>query len=164
MDSFFNIIINAPAYVQIVALIVACLACKFGPRNLFSFSGRLSRSSYIACMIFLLIIGFITIFVFGFYQNNRSDLLLTLSAALYILVIIINLSIVIRRLHDIGFSPWWIAVLIFASVSALEYYPDTNLVNLATNILTAILLLIPGTQGRNKYGPDPLAKDEAAEK
>lgn len=160
MDDFFKQLIAAPGYVQAVILIAVILICRFGPRNLFSFSGRMSRSSYIACVICLFVIGLITIFTFGFYARNNSDLLFAIAGSLYFIVNIINLSLVSRRLRDIGFSPWWLVVLIIVGVAITSTTGSEDLFSRATDALTVILLIIPGTKGPNKYGPDPLASTE----
>jgi uncharacterized membrane protein YhaH (DUF805 family) len=53
-----------------------------------------------------------------------------------------SLAIEIRRLHDIDRRGWWVVI---------KLYPPFWI------IITLILLFTKGTQGPNRYGPDPIA-------
>lgn len=63
-----------------------------------------------------------------------------------------------KRLHDRGKSGWWAAVILFALVAVWQ--PPLN----PADVLLTILLLwaavelgvMPGEQGTNRYGPNPL--------
>lgn len=156
MDDFLNFFLEAPAYVKIVILLVTGLIYKFGPKNLFRFSGRLSRSSYISCLVFLLIIAIIYFFTFSYYERNHSDLIFALAGIMYFCIEIINLSIVVRRLRDIDLSPWLLVLCFVAAMGLYIYDEQTTLIQRGSDALTIILLVIPGTKGPNKYGPDPL--------
>jgi len=54
------------------------------------------------------------------------------------------LGVAVRRLHDTGRSGWWWLI---------------NFVCCIGGITLIVFYCLPGTQGDNKYGPDPLAKD-----
>lgn len=51
---------------------------------------------------------------------------------------------VVRRLHDINASGWWFAL---------------SLVPIANFVLGVTLLFMKGTEGENRYGPDPLQSE-----
>jgi uncharacterized membrane protein YhaH (DUF805 family) len=50
------------------------------------------------------------------------------------------LSIAVRRLHDINFRGWWLLIQIIPYAGALVIF---------------IFLLLDGTHGENRFGPDP---------
>lgn len=99
------------------------------------------------------------------------------SGAAFVLVMIYlwlaQLSVTIRRLHDINRSGWWIlmptAVSIAAGV-AMVVFTGLALVNagMLVMVLAAaavpllaylwllVLLCLPGTHGHNRFGPDPV--------
>ncbi len=64
-------------------------------------------------------------------------------------------AIVVKRLHDLNLSGWWVAVSL-----ALSYLSAAiNGCSLTFLFMTAVMLagLPPGTQGQNRFGADPLA-------
>ena len=63
-------------------------------------------------------------------------------------------AVVVRRLHDRGLSGWWFLGVI---VIVASFIP---VINLIAGIAILVLMVLPGTPGPNKYGPDP--KDPAS--
>ena len=63
------------------------------------------------------------------------------------LLIVPALALAARRLHDTGRSAWWLLI----SLTGIG------------GILLFIWYLMPGTEGENKYGPDPKASDSNAQ-
>jgi len=53
------------------------------------------------------------------------------------------LAVAVRRLHDNDKSAWWVLL---------------SLVPVLGSIALIVLLCLPGTQGTNRFGPDPLAR------
>jgi uncharacterized membrane protein YhaH (DUF805 family) len=96
-------------------------------RNYAVFEGRARRSEYWFFALISTIIS-ITLMVLGYrYQITILDSLYSLA------VLIPILSVSVRRMHDVNKSGWFILIPIY------------NL----------ILYFTEGTQGPNKYGPDP---------
>jgi len=70
--------------------------------------------------------------------------------------------LLVRRLHDLGFSGWWMLTL---TVIYLWVQPsgdnEPGIVSLAADVLLVLFLVwqgfCRGTKGPNRYGPDPLA-------
>lgn len=106
--------------------------------------------------------------------------------ALNLVMGFVSLALLVRRLHDIGHSGWWLALLagmLAASLIGMHYYaaahPDAGVetrflsvhfhpgiawtATLATLVVIDILallgifalILVPGTIGANRFGPDP---------
>lgn len=131
----------------------------------FSTEGRLNRKPFIYYIIFLIVIslafiGIITLLglasalsiaVLGENVNDLNFLsqievipiLLILVASLILIILFLPLNfLMIRRLHDLNFSGWWI---IFPIVFPFGYF-----------IFILYLILAKGTNGPNKYGENPL--------
>lgn len=128
----------------------------------FSTEGRLNRKPFIYYIIFLIVIslafiGIITLLglasalsiaILGENVNDLNVLsqievipILVVSLILIILFLPLNF-LMIRRLHDLNFSGWWI---IFPIVFPFGYF-----------IFILYLILAKGTNGPNKYGENPL--------
>lgn len=104
------------------------------------FSGRASRSEFWWFYLFLVILV-------GLLLVNRgttaplSNVEAILGAALLLLLLVAffpALSVWVRRLHDVDWRGWWVL------------FP----------VINVVLTFFPGTQGENRFGPDPLAQDE----
>ena len=125
----------------------------------FSTEGRLNRKPFIHYIIFLIVIslafiGIITLLglasalSIAILGENVNDLnVLSQIEVIPILLILIILFLplnflMIRRLHDLNFSGWWI---IFPIVFPFGYF-----------IFILYLILAKGTNGPNKYGENPL--------
>lgn len=67
-------------------------------------------------------------------------------------VFIPNIALVIRRLHDRDLSGWW-----YLGFFAAQLVP---FVNFLASIAFLVVMLLPGTPGPNRFGPDP--KDPAS--
>jgi uncharacterized membrane protein YhaH (DUF805 family) len=64
-----------------------------------------------------------------------------------------SIAVTVRRLHDRDMSGWWYLGAVVAS-----FIP---LVGFFASIALFVLMLLPGTSGSNRFGPDP--KDPYAE-
>jgi uncharacterized membrane protein YhaH (DUF805 family) len=102
---------------------------------LFSFEGRVRRTTFWMVIIPLFLIGMggnVLILI-----NNE---LAGLAVLLAIPIVWINLAIYVKRWHDLNMSGWMTLTL---------FIPFVNL------LLALFLGLAPGTSGPNKYGRDP---------
>ena len=120
----------------------------------FSTEGRLNRKPFIHYIIFLIVIslafiGIITLLglasalSIAIFGENVIPILLILVASLILIILFLPLNfLMIRRLHDLNFSGWWI---IFPIVFPFGYF-----------IFILYLILAKGTNGPNKYGENPL--------
>ena len=70
-----------------------------------------------------------------------------------------NLAVLVRRLHDTGRSGLWgVAYVLLQIITFVFYYRLLILWGLYS-IGLLLLTLLRGTPGDNEYGPDPLAED-----
>ncbi|KWV90725.1 DUF805 domain-containing protein [Erythrobacter sp. YT30] len=67
---------------------------------------------------------------------------------LYALAALIpNIAVTVRRLHDRDMSGWWYPGLVLASLIPF--------LGIIASIGLFVLLILPGTDGPNRFGPDP---------
>ena len=113
-----------------------------GFRNYIKFSGRASRSEYWYWTLFCFLVGIVTSCMDSTIPGENK--MVTLHGVFVLITFVPNFAIFVRRLHDINRSGWWWL--------------------LALTVIGAIPLLIwacmKGTEGENRFGPDPL--EEAA--
>lgn len=99
-------------------------------KNYAVFNGRARRQEFWMFVLFNFIISFVLGFVGGMIGN-------TILSTIYSLAVLLpNIGVAIRRMHDIGRSGWFCLIPIY------------NIVLAATE----------GEKGDNKYGPDPKAE------
>jgi uncharacterized membrane protein YhaH (DUF805 family) len=111
-------------------------AISAGFSNYVNFSGRASRSEYWYWILFIIIADIVA----GIIDSVLGIQIVT---GLFGLVTIIpNIAIAIRRLHDLDRTGWWIL---------LGFIP------LIGWIILLIWYVTKGTDGPNRFGPDPLA-------
>lgn len=123
----------------------------------FTLKGRLDRYRYVKYSIISLLL-FAPIIGGAYYAavNNMAPNMPIALATLILLAVLvfiwINISLQVRRFHDLEKSGWWI-MLNFLIM------PDGGLLaNIASWGITIWLIIFKGTEGPNKYGEDPLRK------
>ena len=148
---------------------------------LFSYQGRINRAKYWTAVLIYLAIS-IVIAAVGFIMLGNSILeladdaaddgvivgLLSKGIGFFLLVLVIYIPLVvssvfvgIKRLHDRDKSGWWLLVFYLLPTVLNELSGISSLLAFVSVAITiwAIVELgcLRGTQGPNKYGPDPLA-------
>ena len=129
-----------------------------------TFSGRASRSEYWWFQLFYLLLAIaiaILAFAAGAFsgqQGGTSSLVIVLMIiggllALALAVPVISLQV--RRFHDRNICGWWYLALI-----VLGMVPYIGSV---TGLAITALSAMKGTEGPNKFGPDPFRPDARAE-
>ena len=150
---------------------------------LFSFEGRLNRSRWWIAMIIVGIFGFIFQLSFEYIISLFLDtgfLYSTLILFLYIPILYINAALSIKRLKDSDKGwEWGFLIIVICIVNALSVYlprPDDpayeNFAMIAFSFVVFILWIsfmiplfilcgfIKGTEGGNRFGPDPLIQEK----
>lgn len=133
-------------------------------QTLFSLGGRSGRKRFWQTAL----LQFVSALVLGGVVVAAStDELVWVSIPLGALLILgsfaLSLCNCVKRLHDIGFSGWWMALLFFVSLffslgSVFASDVDGGAANIGAgfNLICLILLgSLPGTQGPNRYGDPP---------
>jgi uncharacterized membrane protein YhaH (DUF805 family) len=107
------------------------------------FNGRSRRKEYWMFTLYNIVI-FLVLYIAGFVTLERTGISMVFFglAFIYALAILVpNLAVSVRRLHDIDKSGWWI-LLAFVPVVSLALI---------------VLMCLEGTPGDNRFGPNPKA-------
>lgn len=114
-------------------------------KKAFVFTGRARRKEFLAYLVTLSLIMVVIGAIGPVAGTAAPEGVQELIILLVVLVIVVpNLALSVRRLHDSGLSGWWVLI---AGI------PVGNLVYLW-------MMFRPGTTGPNKFGSDPrLAQD-----
>jgi uncharacterized membrane protein YhaH (DUF805 family) len=140
-------------------------------RLLFSFKGRINRARFL--LVQLPLLAFWLIFAFRFSTQPEAW-----DGLIVVATIWINLATMAKRLHDRDRNGWWaVGFFIFGRLSyvyyglfiGLYFGVDISMVQELPLVMLAValsvvqtgilieLFFMPGTDGRNRFGPDPLA-------
>jgi uncharacterized membrane protein YhaH (DUF805 family) len=114
-------------------------AISTGFTRYFNFSDRACRSEFWYWLLFNVIVGIVAAVI----DANMNTQLVTLVFDLA--TIIPTIAIGVRRLHDLDASGWWILL---------------NFIPLIGAIALLVWFAIKGTDGPNRFGPDPLAANQ----
>ncbi|QYX55714.1 DUF805 domain-containing protein [Roseovarius sp. SCSIO 43702] len=141
-----------------------CLRRKYA-----TFQGRAARSEYWVFYLFQVagIALFGSLAYYTFYANPSTLVLdfgnwpvltwLTLAPlVLFILATLLPaISVTVRRLHDRNLSGWW--YLVYIITGAIPFIERIAV------LVFFFVTVMKGTEGENKYGPDPLAGPNTAD-
>ena len=105
-----------------------------------AFSGRASRPEYWWFYLFVLLA--ISVAALPFLLLNLDGVAGFFAGLAGLLLFLPALAAAIRRLHDTDKSGWW------ALISFVPY---------VGSLILVILMILPGTDGDNRYGPKPVA-------
>jgi len=146
-------------------------AVKTCLRKTFVLSGRAPRSEYWWFVLFYVLYFFVAGALAFFVTQAAGGLTLSSGIVLVILGVpaiwfyVAAIFASVRRLHDRGFSGWWIGASIIIgflpSVLQLSFSSGALLavVTIASFVLSIAILvmtILRGTPGPNKFGEDPL--------
>jgi uncharacterized membrane protein YhaH (DUF805 family) len=115
----------------------------------FQFAGRASRKEYwVFSLAFFFTLHFLSFCQFYYFY------LFT-----FLILIIPDVSLDIRRMHDINLSGWWL-LIIYITMFFLYFYLvamaiDSFQINLFSSLLSILLGIIPSNSTTNKYGEPP---------
>ncbi|EGE59587.1 UNVERIFIED_ORG: uncharacterized membrane protein YhaH (DUF805 family) [Rhizobium esperanzae] len=128
-----------------------------------TFSGRASRSEYWWFMLFYLLalfgLAILALLLAFVFSEGGSVSPFHFAAAIWILFILAVflplISLTVRRFHDRNISGWW-----YLAIFVLSFIPYVGFVG---GLATLVISVLPGTEGPNKFGPDPLRPEARAE-
>src|SRR5262245_55939957 len=114
-------------------------AIASGFRNYVGFSGRAARSEYWYWTLFYWIVLIVALLIDGAIAQRRGPAVL---AAIVIFALLLpNLAMSIRRLHDRDQSGWFVLI---------------GFIPFVGGIILLVWFCMRGTIGANRFGPDPL--------
>jgi uncharacterized membrane protein YhaH (DUF805 family) len=122
-------------------------------RELFlSSAGRLPRTPFLIASAVLIAIAAV-------YEGVTSPIVHWLTGLpVYAMLLFCGVSVLAKRLHDRGRSGWWAALVLFALVVVWPHPHGFFGLAFSIVLIWAIVELgvMPGEQGANRYGPNPL--------
>ncbi|MEO0815860.1 MAG: DUF805 domain-containing protein [Pseudomonadota bacterium] len=137
-------------------------AVKLFFKNYTNFQGRSRRSEYWWVQLFLLlvlIVPYILMFSVGGLASGEPNALglgmLAIVGIFGLAIILPGIALAVRRFHDLGQTGW--LVLAFAVAGLIP------IVGLIASIGQIVWFCFPGTNGPNKFGPDPRMGEVAAD-
>jgi uncharacterized membrane protein YhaH (DUF805 family) len=139
----------------------------------FQFSGRARRAEYWWFYLFTVLVsvalGFVDALIIGAPLASSLEGFDVLSSVWSLVTIIPSSSAAARRLHDTDRTGWWQLLVLLPMLTLFLPYvrfsdatanPTVLIVGAVGMVIGAILLLVwlasRGTQGPNRFGPDPL--------
>ena len=130
-------------------------AIKMFFRRYVDFQGRSSRAEYWWVQLFIIcvvIVLAIPIGVSGGFDGTGTlgplaSIFLFLLGIFVLAIIIPNIALFVRRLHDINQTGWIYLGLLIAGLIPV--------IGLLSTIAQIVIACIQGTKGPNKYGDDP---------
>lgn len=121
-------------------------AIKTGFSKYFTPSGRARRSEYWYFFLFLFLVSFSASFADAFLGLYIGAGVGTLSTIVSLAFLTPGIMLGIRRLHDLDRTGWWILI---------------GFVPLVGSIVLLVFFVQSGTDGPNRFGPDPKAPASA---
>jgi uncharacterized membrane protein YhaH (DUF805 family) len=114
-------------------------AVTTGFRKYVTFEGRASRSEYWYWVLFNVIVSVITAIIDAFVFPGSKDIS-PINTIAMLALFLPSLAVLARRLHDIDRTAWWILLVLTLIGSFVLLY----------------WACVKGTDGPNRFGPDPL--------
>ena len=102
------------------------------------FSGRAQRQEYWMFVLFNILIAIVLAVIDGVIGSPG-----VLSGLYSLAIVIPNIAVFVRRLHDTDRSGWWVLL---------------GLVPIIGGIVLFVFSVLEGDAGDNQYGPDPKAE------
>lgn len=137
------------------------------------FSGRAPRAEYWWYTLAILVVAIVLSIIESILGLSKMvGPYGPLSAIFMLAVLVPGFAVTVRRLHDTNRSGWWILVAVIpyailgfmmaraagsADMSGLAAAGIFGLVALVGAIVLLVFMVLPGTAGDNRYGPDPYA-------
>lgn len=116
--------------------------------SIFTFQGRIGRLRYFVygSVVAVILYTLLTVFAIAapaVLSDTQATNLVVIPVTLLVMLGLTLSTVAFgkRRLNDLGFSGWWILLMLL---------PLVNLV------LAVVLLFVPGTKGVNRFGPRPV--------
>lgn len=103
------------------------------------FSGRANRKQFWLYTLWLTVVYMVAIGVAGAVLGEKAvDAFIVLA---WLALIVPNLAMIVRRLHDTDRSGWWVLITLLPLIGGLILF---------------VFELLPGTPGENRFGRQPL--------
>ena len=136
----------------------------------FSLKGRISRLPYFFCVFITVFLMAIIPQILMMTSNFHAELMILFLSSTYC-----NIVCKIKRFHDFNYRGWWCLLIYFpyicVMVAAITVKPGSPIhhnfhyirqviwvIFFLSILVSLLLLLIPGTDGQNRYGTEKSLK------
>ena len=144
-------------------------------KRYFEFSGRSRRKEFWMFQLLNALVSFAIFAImlsgggFQYFSSADPDSLADNSLSIALLVgagllgiwalavLSPSIAVTVRRLHDRGISGWWYGGLLIES-----FIPILNVLAGFGMLALLVVMMLDGTDGPNKYGPDPKDPSQAS--
>jgi len=132
--------------------------------KIINFKSRANRKEYTYYLIVQIIFNICLYPIHTLYVLKIHLFILYFFLLVQMIFVLITLSLIIRRLHDIDVSGWWYLFYISISTMIYLYFVGkddgfslrTTIIGYSTFIFMEVFLIFfKGTEGPNKYGDPP---------
>ena len=130
----------------------------------FNFRGRINRAKWWLFMVVAVTVQVIAVMAMSEMRQGPIGLI----TFLYFLIFAASVPVHVKRLHDRNRSGWWLLAyygFLAVAVVARDLGPDPVVAQAAFLAILVWIVIdlgcLRGTRGPNRYGADPLQKDEA---
>ena len=143
-----------------------------------TFGGRAPRAEYWWFYLGTVVVGFLVQLIDRMLGTED-----TIGAIFNLALLVPWIAVTVRRLHDTDRSGWWLLAFVapiavvgcVAALGALnETYRNTTAASFTVGLIAILAVLgavitflvfmvLPGTEGSNRYGPDPYGPNELEE-
>ncbi|MDO9624203.1 MAG: DUF805 domain-containing protein [Pseudomonas sp.] len=118
----------------------------FGELNVFTVDSRIGRLRYLAWSLVLIFAVTGIMAAVAIVMGISEVLGGLLGLAVMIGMLVVSVQIGVQRLHDIGWSGWLLLL---------------NIVPIVNSVFWLLMLVVPGSQGANRFGSPPPANSTA---
>ena len=113
---------------------------EYGELKVFTVNGRIGRVRYLGWSMAMILIGIVAYGIAAGLMAVSPVLGGILMIPVAIAAVTVSVMIGVQRLHDIGWSGWlWLL----------------NFVPVVGSVFALLMLVVPGSQGANRYGSPP---------
>lgn len=123
-----------------------------------TFQGRALRSEFWWFALFIILVEILMVGVLALATNGFQDFetgtiggfaifLMIVFGIFGLFIFIPTIAVTVRRFHDVNLSGWWYLGLTLAGIIPF--------VGFVASIATFVITVLKGTDGPNKFGPDP---------
>ena len=113
---------------------------EYGELKVFSVNGRIGRARYLGWYMGVMLLAMVGYGVAAGIMAVAPIIGGILMIPLVIATAVVSVQIGVQRLHDIGWSGWLLLI---------------NLIPVVGSVFALLMMVLPGNQGANRYGPPP---------
>lgn len=137
-------------------------------KDILSFSGRMNRkemicrSMLIECSLMMLFLVIASLTIAAFLISDKGNTLRLSSTEVFpgiiLLIALVYLSMIVRRLHDLGHSGWQLlsfGILCGCIVALISFGLNAIFINIVITLASIYLAAMPGENEENRFGKVP---------